>query len=99
MAISHPLDRPVWTALTSGWAHLAHGYERALKLDPAYGPFAASFDGSPEPLAGLVPGPDGFWVVESGAVSAPEGFEVVKRAPLPATSDDGHTHHTGRRRF
>ncbi|WKL55856.1 GNAT family N-acetyltransferase [Asticcacaulis sp. ZE23SCel15] len=80
MTITHPLDRPVWSALNSGWAHLAHGDDRALKLDPAFGPFAASFDGSPEPLAALTPGPDGFWVVEKAAISAPAGFEVVKLA-------------------
>lgn len=80
MSISHPLDRPVWSALTSGWAHLARGDDRALQLDPAFGPFAASFDGAPEPLAGLTPGPDGFWVVEPNAVSAPASFEIVKTA-------------------
>ena len=49
----HPLDRPVWSALTTRWRPLALGTNRALRLDPAYGPFAAAADTSPESLAAL----------------------------------------------
>jgi len=49
----HPLDRPVWSALTSRWLPLSQGDDRARRLAPAYGPFAASADVSPENLAAL----------------------------------------------
>jgi predicted GNAT family acetyltransferase len=48
-----PLDRPVWSALTTRQAGLAQGDTRALRFDPAYGVFAAAADGSPESLAAL----------------------------------------------
>ena len=50
---AHPLDRPVWTTLTTRQAHLAQGDGRALRLAPAYGLFAAAADGSDESLAAL----------------------------------------------
>lgn len=49
----HPLDRPVWSALTTGWSPIALGDARALRQDPDYGPFAACADTSPESLAAL----------------------------------------------
>lgn len=49
----HPLDRPVWSALNTGWSPFALGNAHALRLDPAYGPFGASADSSPESLAAL----------------------------------------------
>ena len=36
------LDRPVWNALTSSQAHLAVVTGAAVRIDPAYGPFAAA---------------------------------------------------------
>ena len=53
MAAPHPLDRPVWSALTTGWASIALGDGRALRQDPDYGPFAACADASPGSLAAL----------------------------------------------
>lgn len=40
----HPLDRPIWSALTGPQAHLASGSERAWRIDPAIGLFAAAAD-------------------------------------------------------
>ena len=51
--MSHPLDRPVWQALTTRQAHLALGGPGAWRLDPAYGLFAAAADPSPPSLAAL----------------------------------------------
>jgi len=51
----HPLDRPVWSALNSGWAGLSERAGTALRLDRDYGPFAAAEDGSTEGLSGLLP--------------------------------------------
>lgn len=57
MQPDHPLDRPVWHALTTRQAGLAQGDARALRLDPAFGPFIAPADASSESLhalAGLI---------------------------------------------
>lgn len=40
--MSHPLDRPIWSALTGRQAQLARGGEAAWRLDPAMGWFAAA---------------------------------------------------------
>lgn len=78
----HPLDRPVWNALGTGWAHLALGSDRARQLDPAFGPFAATADGSPEALTDISAGPDGLWVVERHAVKPVNGLTVARTAAL-----------------
>ena len=67
--MDHPLDRPAWSALTGGWAHLAQGDERALRVEPDHGPFAAPADFAPENIEALrsLPGADGeLWLVETG---------------------------------
>ena len=38
--MTHPLDRPVWSALTGRQAYLALGDERALRFDPAFALFS-----------------------------------------------------------
>ncbi|MDC7684089.1 GNAT family N-acetyltransferase [Asticcacaulis sp. BYS171W] len=78
----HILDRPVWNALNTGWAHLALGSDRVRQLDPAFGPFAATADGTPEALSDLSPGPDGLWIVERDAMKPRGGLTVARTAPL-----------------
>lgn len=51
--MSHPLDRPVWNALTTRQASLALGDHHALRFAPGYGLFAATGDRSPASLAAL----------------------------------------------
>ena len=83
--MQHPLDRPVWNALTSGWAKFALGGPRAIQLAPEYGPFAATIDRSPESLATLAecrPSEHDIWVVETDDFPAPPGMTVVTRAPV-----------------
>lgn len=83
MALNHPLDRPVWSALTSGQAHLALGDARALRIDPAYGLFAAAADTSPEStgaLGRLNVSPNGMGLVEAGDMPVPTGAVVRSRA-------------------
>lgn len=53
MAPCHPLDRPVWSALTTRQAHLAQGDDRAKRYAAEYGLFAAAADNSVESLATL----------------------------------------------
>jgi predicted GNAT family acetyltransferase len=81
----HPLDRPVWNALTSGWAQFALGGPKAIQLAPDYGPFAATADRSTESLAALsqcVPGEHDLWIVETDDFPAPPGMTVAMRAAI-----------------
>ena len=53
MTPPHPLDRPVWSALSTRQAHLALGDVRAVRMAPQFGLFAAAADGSAQSLAAL----------------------------------------------
>lgn len=81
----HPLDRPVWTMLTTRQAVLARGDRRAWRIDPGYGPFAAARDQGDEAMAALAalirPG-EQIWLVESEEWPAPSGLVTVRTAPL-----------------
>jgi predicted GNAT family acetyltransferase len=79
----HPLDRPVWSALTTRQASLAQGDARAWRFAPEYGPFAAAADYTPDnlgALAALVPVEGAMAVVEPAEVPAPPGAFVVQAA-------------------
>jgi ribosomal protein S18 acetylase RimI-like enzyme len=82
--VAHTLDRPVWNALTSNWAHLALGDTTALRIEPDHGPFAASADLSPDGLSalGALPETDGMWVVEREPLPVIPGFHVLGEAPV-----------------
>lgn len=82
MTAPHPLDRPVWHALTSRQAALAEGDARAWRMMRDYGVFAAAADSSAESLAALValiPEGDEVWLVEADPV-LPPGIVVRKQA-------------------
>jgi predicted GNAT family acetyltransferase len=74
--MTHPLDRPVWNALTSRQAHLARGDARALRFDPQYGQFAAC--ANPRDTDALVPlmADGGIGVVEAADTPFPPGLHV-----------------------
>lgn len=83
MHAAHPLDRPVWSALTSRQAPLALGDAQALRFDPAYALFAAAADASPDStaaLAALNTSPNGLGLVEAGAMPVPPGAVVRAQA-------------------
>ncbi len=83
MAPTHPLDRPVWSALTGRQASLAQGDDRAWRFDPAYGLFAAAADASPESTAALGAlniSPNGLGLVEAGEMPLPPGASVRAQA-------------------
>jgi predicted GNAT family acetyltransferase len=82
--VVHPLDRPVWNALTSGWARLALGDAKALRIEPDHGPFAASADFSPDALSALRSLSDAgeMWVVEREPLPAIPGLRVLGEAPV-----------------
>lgn len=89
--MSHPLDRPVWSALTGErQAALALGDARtALRFDPAYALFAVARDDaadSVEALAGLIPEGGAVGLVEAGEVSLPAGVPARRAACVQMTA-------------
>ncbi|WP_448002290.1 GNAT family N-acetyltransferase [Agromyces bauzanensis] len=70
----HPLDRPVWSALTGRQRGFAVGDDLARRFDPAIGPFAAVAADDPAHLARL-----GALVAEHGRVVLLQRGEI----PVP----------------
>src|SRR3990170_5009890 len=80
----HPLDRPIWSALTTRQQALAEGGERALRYPAAVAPFADMVDMSPESFAALgalMSGSEIAVLFTPKAVTAPEDFKVVLAEP------------------
>jgi predicted GNAT family acetyltransferase len=83
MTASHPLDRPVWNALTSRQGDCALGAGAARRFAPDYGPLTGARDASPESqvaLAALPCDETGLWLLEAQAVAAPPGMVVSHSA-------------------
>ena len=83
MIHSHVLDRPVWSALTGRQSHLALRSSGALRMNPAFGLFAAVETESVDSLAvlgGLVCEHGVSGLVELTEVVAPPGTERVSAA-------------------
>lgn len=91
--MTHPLDRPVWNALNTGWASLATVTGDAVRLDPRYGPFAAARDRSAEAQAALAATlqgrDDAIYVLEANGWPAPPGTRVVQQADVIQMIADG----------
>lgn len=76
----HPLDRPVWNALTTRQAALAVVDGPARRFEPRYGPFAAAADWSEASWAALRrlnPPEGGLGVVETELAPPPAGLAVT----------------------
>ncbi|MGN8119397.1 GNAT family N-acetyltransferase [Labrys sp. 22185] len=81
--MSHCLDRPVWTALSSAHATLAEGNWHARRYPAAIVPFAATASddaGSLQALAELVPDGDSVVLAQADAVAIPPGLSVLSHA-------------------
>lgn len=99
--MTHPLDRPVWHALSSRQAHIAEGDEHARRFAPDFGPFAAARDDSAESLkalAALVPAEGGTLLIQAGNAPLPpgtkatitaQGVQMVAKALAPRPAMDG----------
>lgn len=88
----HPLDRPVWTALTTRQAALAVVDGPARRFHPQYGPFAAAADWSDEGWAALRrlnPPEGGLGLVERELPPAPPGFAVTDAECWQMTAEAG----------
>src|SRR6478609_2290540 len=71
----HPLDRPIWSALTTRQCDLAEGGTDARRFPLAIAPFADMVDMSPESFAALgalLSGSEIAVLFTSEAVSAPD---------------------------
>ena len=85
--MTHPLDNPLWAALSGPQAHLAVRLGRAARFPPDVSPFAAvAGDGGWADLAALV-GEDGTAVVPDAPEVAPHGWELV--GAIPGVQMDG----------
>jgi len=77
----HPLDRPVWSSLTTYHARLSEGNALARRFLPDVNLFVSTCDESPEALAALAevvePGEFAF-ILQVPEISAPSSFELVK---------------------
>jgi ribosomal protein S18 acetylase RimI-like enzyme len=76
----HPLDQPIWTALTTRQQHLAEGNGRVRRFPPAIGPFADLTDMSPQSfaeLAAIMSGSEIAVLFTPEAVAAPDGFKIL----------------------
>lgn len=79
MSSMHPLDRPIWHALTTRQADLAIGEGSARRFKPDYAPFAAAADDSPESLralADLIGPADSVMLLQRGESPLPPGTSV-----------------------
>ncbi|MFG3592587.1 GNAT family N-acetyltransferase [Bradyrhizobium sp. RDI18] len=77
---SHPLDYPIWTALTTTHQALAEGDARARRYPTEITPFAAMADMSPESfaaLAGLMSPQDIAVLFTPDPVKPPAGFRIA----------------------
>ena len=94
MTLSHPLDRPVWSSLTSRQAGLAQGDAWAVRLAPEYGVFAAvadDSDASMAALAAIAAAGEGIALVEANPVRLPDAATVAQRALVHQMSADALT--------
>ena len=80
---THPLDHPIWNALTSTQSSLAAGGARARRYPPAIAPFAAMADMSPPNFAALgemMSRTDQAVLFTTEPVAAPAEFKVLLAA-------------------
>ncbi len=83
--MNHPLDRPVWNALSGRLAHIAEGDARALRFRPDVNLLGAAADESPAAaaaLAGLVLPDEPFGTVEADAMPPLPGLTITAQARL-----------------
>lgn len=79
----HPLDNPIWNALSGRQARFAEGGDGALRFPTDVSPFAAARDASPEAvaaLARLIPSDGDISLLQRAPPAAPSGVEATTLA-------------------
>lgn len=79
--MTHPLDKPIWNALTGRQQHFANGSELARAFPADVSPFAASRDNSreaAEALAALVPADGDISLLEVAPPEAPANIAATQ---------------------
>lgn len=80
---SHPLERPVWSALTSRHAHLSEGSSLAKRYHPSASSFAAARDNGPaglQALADLASDGQNLLLLQADVATVPPGLVAVSTA-------------------
>jgi hypothetical protein len=93
-AIESALDRPVWSALTTGDRRFAQGGALALRFPPDIAPFAATADDSPEAfgaLSALISREERAALVTLDKLKPYSGLAVVREAPILQMIADAET--------
>src|ERR1700722_11672458 len=93
-AIESALNRPIWSALTTGDRRFAEGGSLALRFSPDIAPFGATAEDSPEAFAALreLLAEDGRVALVTLDMLKPyPGFEVVREAPVVQMVADAET--------
>jgi predicted GNAT family acetyltransferase len=93
-AIESALNRPIWSALTTGDRRFAEGGALALRFPPDIAPFGATAEDSPEAFAALrdLLAEDGrVALVTPDILKRYPGFEVVREAPIIQMIADAET--------
>jgi predicted GNAT family acetyltransferase len=83
--IESALNRPVWSALTTGDRRFAEGGPLALRFPPDIAPFGATADDSPEAFAALkelLPREGRVALVSLDKLKPYPGLEVAREAPI-----------------
>lgn len=81
----HPLDRPVWSALTTRQNEFAVGDGRALRFAADVSPLSAVRDDTPEcfaALAELIPPAGAVMVLVDGPFAPPPGTVIARTFPI-----------------
>ncbi|ESQ77576.1 GNAT family N-acetyltransferase [Asticcacaulis sp. AC402] len=79
----HPLNNPVWHALTSRHAHLAQGRAPVLRYPPEVSPFAAlETSDAVERLGEVIPGGGNALIWADAVLEAPDGLERLVAFPV-----------------
>jgi predicted GNAT family acetyltransferase len=84
-AMESALDRPVWSALTTGDRRFAEGGPLALRFPPDIAPFGATAEDSTEAFAALrelISAEGRVALVTVDKLNAYSGLEVVREAPV-----------------
>jgi ribosomal protein S18 acetylase RimI-like enzyme len=93
-AMESALNRPVWSALTTGDRRFAQGGPLALRFPPDIAPFGATAEDSPEAFAALgalIPQDGRVALVSVDKLKPFPGLEVVREEPIIQMVADGET--------